>query len=88
MSSRDWPTQLPIEITPSLIPPALSSVMSWARRNGQVPKSALICLSYSAILGGTMTMIGTSTNLVILGFYTAEFSEFEREAAHVARSVS
>lgn len=48
-------------------------VMSWARRNGQSPKPVLLCLSYSAVLGGTCTMIGTSTNLVVGGFYSQQF---------------
>eukprot|EP00798_Chlamydomonas_sp_ICE-L_P007288 gene7288-403_t len=44
-------------------------VMAWARRSNQSPKAILICLSYMAIFGGTCTLIGTSTNLVIAGFY-------------------
>ncbi|KAG1679788.1 hypothetical protein FOA52_012699 [Chlamydomonas sp. UWO 241] len=49
-------------------------VMSWARRNNKKsPKAMLICLSYCAILGGTCTLIGTSTNLVVMGFQTKEF---------------
>ncbi|KAG1656604.1 hypothetical protein FOA52_008427 [Chlamydomonas sp. UWO 241] len=50
-------------------------VMSWARRNSQSPKAILICLSYTAILGGTCTLIGTSTNLVIVGFQAKEFPD-------------
>jgi hypothetical protein len=50
-------------------------VMSWARRQSQSPKAILICLSYSAILGGTCTLIGTSTNLVIVGFQAKEFPD-------------
>lgn len=48
-------------------------VLSWARRNSKSPKPMLICLSYSAILGGTCTMIGTSTNLVVSGFFDARY---------------
>ena len=43
------------------------AVSEWARRN-QLPASKfLIPLSYATILGGTITVIGTSTNLVVTG---------------------
>ncbi len=42
-------------------------VMDWSRRNQVSPSRLLILLSYLAILGGTCTLIGTSTNLVING---------------------
>jgi len=38
-----------------------------AREDGQSPSLYLMPLSFSAILGGTITMIGTSTNLVVSG---------------------
>lgn len=38
-----------------------------AKRVGQSPSRFLIPLSYSAILGGTVTLIGTSTNLIVYG---------------------
>ncbi|MEM1417646.1 MAG: SLC13 family permease [Myxococcota bacterium] len=42
-------------------------VERWARRH-QLPASMLLMpLSYAAILGGTCTLIGTSTNLVVAG---------------------
>ena len=40
-------------------------LISWGRRNGVPIKKLLIPLSYAAVLGGTCTLIGTSTNLVI-----------------------
>ncbi len=43
-------------------------VYSWCKRFGAHPSKLMIPLSYSAILGGMMTVIGTSTNLVLNGF--------------------
>ncbi|WP_417377301.1 SLC13 family permease [Gimesia maris] len=42
-------------------------VLDWSRRNQVSPSKLLIPLSYLAIFGGTCTLIGTSTNLVING---------------------
>ena len=38
-----------------------------ARHFGEAPSRLLIPLSYSAILGGTVTLMGTSTNLIVYG---------------------
>ncbi|KAF5834937.1 citrate transporter-domain-containing protein [Dunaliella salina] len=48
-------------------------ILSWSRRLGKDPKPFLVCLSYTAILGGTTTLIGTSTNLVIAGLQQERF---------------
>jgi di/tricarboxylate transporter len=42
-------------------------VIDWSRRNRVSPSKLLIPLSYLTILGGTCTLIGTSTNLVVNG---------------------
>lgn len=56
-------------------------VKSWAKRNNLAASKFLIPLSYAAILGGTCTLIGTSTNLVVHGLLQeagyAGFSFFE-----------
>jgi di/tricarboxylate transporter len=43
------------------------AVRDWAIRHGRAPSKFLIPLSFAAILGGTTTLIGTSTNLVVSG---------------------
>lgn len=41
--------------------------LALAKRAGAPPSQYLIPLSYAAILGGTITLIGTSTNLIVYG---------------------
>lgn len=45
----------------------LPVVMDWCRRHRVSPSKLLIPLSFLTILGGTCTLIGTSTNLVVNG---------------------
>jgi len=45
----------------------IPAVSSWAKKNQAPVSKFLIPLSYAAILGGTCTLIGTSTNLVVHG---------------------
>lgn len=42
-------------------------VHNWCRRHQLSPSKLLIPLSYAAILGGCVTLIGTSTNLIVNG---------------------
>jgi di/tricarboxylate transporter len=59
----------------------LPVILSLARRMQMAPSKFLIPLSYAAVLGGTCTLVGTSTNLVVNGIITAKgqpgFSMFE-----------
>lgn len=59
----------------SLLTPIL---ISWARRTGVPAKKVLIPLSYASVLGGTCTLIGTSTNLVISGAQTSRYERLKR----------
>ena len=42
-------------------------ISAWARRSGRSPSRFLLPLSYAAVLGGVITLLGTSTNLVVAG---------------------
>lgn len=59
----------------------LPVVLTLARKMKLAPSKLLIPLSYGAVLGGTCTLIGTSTNLVVNGILTTKgepaFSMFE-----------
>ncbi len=46
-------------------------VIDWAHRNRMSPGRFLIPLSYATILGGVLTIIGTSTNLTVAGLMLA-----------------
>mmetsp|Transcript_7627 Transcript_7627/g.23227 ORF Transcript_7627/g.23227 Transcript_7627/m.23227 type:complete len:1210 (-) Transcript_7627:234-3863(-) len=48
-------------------------VTQWAARIKLAPGQLFIPLSFSSILGGTCTLIGTSTNLVVSGLYEKRF---------------
>lgn len=50
-------------------------VDAWARRAGRSPSRYLMPLSYATVLGGVITVLGTSTNLVISGLLSASGQE-------------
>lgn len=45
----------------------MPQVQDWAERTGNAASRLLIPLSYAAISGGVITLIGTSTNLIVSG---------------------
>lgn len=49
----------------------IPAILAWSRKIKVPPSKLMIPLSYTAILGGTLTMIGTSTNLIVNGQYQA-----------------
>ena len=49
----------------------LPQVRAWAEARGRSPSLYLMPLSFAALLGGVVTLIGTSTNLVISGLLIA-----------------
>lgn len=47
----------------------------WGKNVGISPAQLLMPLSFASILGGTCTLIGTSTNLVVAGLYADYFPD-------------
>jgi len=52
----------------------IPALEDWARKNRMTVSKLLIPLSFAAILGGTCTLIGTSTNLIVNGLLIQEAS--------------
>lgn len=50
-----------------LVAMLIPAVNDWAKKNQIAPSKVMMPLSMAAILGGTCTLIGTSTNLVVNG---------------------
>ncbi|HEX7375845.1 MAG TPA: SLC13 family permease [Pirellulales bacterium] len=55
-----------------LVAMLIPAVADWSKKHGIAASKLMIPLSYAAILGGTCTLIGTSTNLVVDGQIKAE----------------
>ncbi|MFG0330637.1 MAG: SLC13 family permease [Phycisphaerales bacterium] len=55
-----------------LVAMMVPATLDWARKLGRSASRFLIPLSYASILGGTLTLIGTSTNLVVSGLWLKE----------------
>ncbi len=53
-----------------LVAMVIPYVVQWSRRRGIPPSRILIPLSYITIAGGTLTLLGTSSHLVINGYVT------------------
>lgn len=53
------------------------AVAEWARKNQMPVSKFLMPLSFATILGGTITVIGTSTNLVVTGLIEKRLGQVE-----------
>ncbi|KHF39982.1 SLC13 family permease [Halalkalibacter okhensis] len=66
-------------------------VRKWCKDHNIAPSKFLLPLSYAAIFGGTWTLIGTSTNLVIHGFMLEKgmsgFSMFQLAIVSIPASI-
>jgi len=56
-----------------LVAMLIPAVSEWAKQHRLSVSKLMIPLSYAAILGGTCTLIGTSTNLVVSGLWSETF---------------
>jgi len=73
LASAQLRLMLPVSVISSMLnnTPVVAMMVpvveDWSRRTGLAVSKLMIPLSYAAILGGTCTLIGTSTNLIIAG---------------------
>jgi Na+/H+ antiporter NhaD/arsenite permease-like protein len=61
-----------------LVVMSLPIVIQWAKRINVHPRYLLMPLSFAALLGGVCTIIGTSTNLVIVGLLQDKYPDEDR----------
>uniref|UniRef100_A0A7S4EIS4 RCK C-terminal domain-containing protein n=1 Tax=Pseudo-nitzschia australis TaxID=44445 RepID=A0A7S4EIS4_9STRA len=52
-------------------------VQKWSKSIGQSAQQLLVPLSFASILGGTCTLIGTSTNLVVAGLLEKQYPDIK-----------
>lgn len=55
-----------------LVSMCLPVIDDWSKKHQISPSKLMLPLSYAAILGGVCTLIGTSTNLVVMGLLSAD----------------
>lgn len=59
----------------------IPAITDWSRQRGFAASRLLMPLSFAAILGGTCSLIGTSTNLVMAGMVTKGIAQADRTLA-------
>ena len=69
-----------------LVQMMIPAVSDFAKSNRIAPSKLMIPLSYAAILGGTMTLIGTSTNLVVQSMIFNEVGR-QQEAERAGQTI-
>ena len=62
----------------------IPAIQEWAKRNRLPLSRLMIPLSFAGIAGGTCTLIGTSTNLVVNGLLITELGDSELELFDLA----
>lgn len=60
-------------------------IKKWAEFFNMPVKKLLIPLSYATILGGTCTLIGTSTNLVVYGMMQADENQYDMSMFEISK---
>ena len=65
-----WGMRVFLNNTP-VVAMMIPAISDWAKKLKVSPSKLMIPLSYSAIIGGTCSLIGTSTNLVVAGLVLA-----------------